>query len=65
MTPYRGIVQITCKATQCIAGPKLQEPAAGCVNCASAKVEILDLEDKVIETRKAKPAKQRKSTKTK
>ena len=46
MTPYKGIVRITCRDKTC--KNKLTQPVAECVNCDRAKVEILDLENKVI-----------------
>lgn len=57
MTPYKGIIRISCnkKASGC--DKKLLRPEASCINCNRGKVEILDLEGKVIAERKAQTAK--------
>ena len=46
MKPYKGIIRITCKPGTCGQAGKLKEPAAECINCEAAKVEVLDLEGK-------------------
>ena len=46
MTPYKGIVRIFCKDKKC--KDKLIEPAADCMNCDRARVEVLDLEETIL-----------------
>lgn len=46
MTPYKGILKISCKDKKC--SKKLIQPVADCVNCERAKIEILDLEETIL-----------------
>ena len=62
MTPYKGIIKISCADTTC--RDKLTQPAAGC--CDRAHLEILDLENKVIaESSKLKAQSSKPKTTTK
>ena len=46
MTPYKGIVRITCRDKTC--KNKLTQPVAECVNCDRARLEILDLDGMIV-----------------
>jgi len=62
MTPYKGIIRITCtKKTGCrvVSG---QDVKPGCISCAYAVCEILDLNDKVLAECKPEPAKKAKTS---
>jgi hypothetical protein len=49
MTPYRGIIQITCKRKSgCLKNLKVSDVQPGCMDCPEAISQILDLEGKVI-----------------
>lgn len=50
MTPYKGIVRIVCLDKAC--KYSLLQPAAGCIHCERARLEILDLEGKILAERK-------------
>ena len=49
MTPYRGIIRITCtrKKGGCLRNLK-EDVQPGCMDCPEALTQILDLDDKVI-----------------
>jgi len=65
MTPYKGIIRITCKAEGgCTASDKLPRPGPACINCADALVEVVDFEGKTLAKRAAKrPAPAKKAAK--
>jgi len=48
MTPYKGIVRISCTKKKHGCLQKLQNVEPGCMACASGLTEILDLEGRVV-----------------
>ncbi len=50
MTPYRGIIKISCtrKKGGCLRNLKKGDVQSGCMDCPEALSQILDLDDKVI-----------------
>ena len=58
MTPYRGIIQITCKkksGSGCLRNLKKNDVQPGCMDCPEALTQILDLDGKVIYEYKEMP----------
>ena len=51
MTPYKGIIRITCGNKTC--DKKLLRPEAACVNCTHAGVAVLDLDGNVVASQRA------------
>ena len=49
MTPYRGIIQISCTRKKgCLRNLKKNNVQSGCMDCPEAITRILDLDGKVI-----------------
>jgi len=52
MKTYRGLVRLKCKKKTCKQVNKDMIP--DCIDCKDVKVEIIDLENKLLKTRKVK-----------
>jgi len=48
VTPYRGIVRLSCLKKGNCPSKIFADVKAGCVTCESVQIEILDLDNKVV-----------------